>query len=129
MVRECKSGYGRTWKSTYTKSTKHNTPPLSVLYVKHTHIPQTTYSTAHIYIPQTAYWTSGCLPREWCPADQVEEMPGRASLEKFGCRTPPQLHAGGVGRQQQHKEMEKECYEEEVQPYQKTDYKPIIYST
>ena len=23
--------------------------------------------------------------------------------------------------------MEKECYEEEVQPYRKTDYKPIIY--
>ena len=44
---------------------------------------------------------SVCLPREWCPADQVEEMPGRASLEKLGCRTPPQLHAGGVGRQQQ----------------------------
>ena len=35
------------------------------------------------------------------PADQVEETPGRASLEKLGCRTPPQLHAGGVGRQQQ----------------------------
>ena len=35
-------------------------------------------------------------------ADQVEETPGRASLEKLGCRTPPQLHAGGVGRQQQH---------------------------
>ena len=30
-------------------------------------------------------------------AGQVEEMPGRASLEKLGCRTPPQLHAGGVG--------------------------------
>ena len=28
------------------------------------------------------------------PADQVEETPGRASLEKLGCRTPPQLHAG-----------------------------------
>ena len=25
------------------------------------------------------------------------------------------------------KEMKKECYEEEVQPYRKTDYKPIIY--
>ena len=24
------------------------------------------------------------------------------------------------------KEMEKECYEEEVQPYRKLDYKPII---
>ena len=35
------------------------------------------------------------------PADQVEETPGRASLEKLGCRTPPQLHPGGVGRQQQ----------------------------
>ena len=35
------------------------------------------------------------------PADQVEETPGRASLEKLGCRTPPQLHTGGVGRQQQ----------------------------
>ena len=23
--------------------------------------------------------------------------------------------------------MENECYEEEVQPYRKTDYKPIIY--
>ena len=32
------------------------------------------------------------------PAGQVEETPGRASLEKLGCRTPPQLHAGGVGR-------------------------------
>ena len=31
----------------------------------------------------------------------MEETPGRASLEKLGCRTPPQLHAGGVGRQQQ----------------------------
>ena len=35
------------------------------------------------------------------PADQVEETPGRASLEKLGCRTTPQLTAGGVGRQQQ----------------------------
>ena len=35
------------------------------------------------------------------PADQVEETPGRASLEKLGCRSPPQLNAGGVGRQQQ----------------------------
>ena len=34
-------------------------------------------------------------------AGQVEETAGRASLEKLGCRTPPQLHAGGVGRQQQ----------------------------
>ena len=24
------------------------------------------------------------------------------------------------------KKMERECYEEEVQPYRKTDYKPII---
>ena len=32
----------------------------------------------------------------------MEETPDRASLEKLGCRTPPQLHAGGVGRQQQH---------------------------
>ena len=31
---------------------------------------------------------------------QVEETPGRASLEKLGCRTPPQLRAGGGGRQQ-----------------------------
>ena len=31
----------------------------------------------------------------------MEETPGRASLEILGCRTPPQLHAGGVGRQQQ----------------------------
>ena len=31
----------------------------------------------------------------------MEETPGRASLVKLGCRTPPQLHAGGVGRQQQ----------------------------
>ena len=31
-------------------------------------------------------------------AGQVEETPGRASLEKLGCRTPPQLYAGGVGR-------------------------------
>ena len=31
-----------------------------------------------------------------------------------------------VGRPRQ-KEMEKECYEEEVQPYRKVDYKPIIY--
>ena len=31
----------------------------------------------------------------------LEETPGRASLEKLGCRTPPQLHAGGVGLQQQ----------------------------
>ena len=34
------------------------------------------------------------------PADQVEETPGRASLGKLGCRTPPQLNAGGVGQQQ-----------------------------
>ena len=33
----------------------------------------------------------------------MEETHGRASLEKLGCRTPPQLHTGGVGRQQQHK--------------------------
>ena len=41
-------------------------------------------------------------PREsGASADNVEETPGRASLEKLGCRTPPQLHAGWVGRQQQ----------------------------
>ena len=34
------------------------------------------------------------------PADQVEGTPGRASLEKLCCRTPPQLHAGGIGQQQ-----------------------------
>ena len=52
---------------TYTKSTKHTTPPLSAPFAKHTHIPQTTFSTAHTYIPQATYWTSGCLPREWRP--------------------------------------------------------------
>ena len=36
----------------------------------------------------------------------MEETPGRASLEKLGCRTPPQLHAGGVGRQQQQQLLE-----------------------
>ena len=36
----------------------------------------------------------------------MEDTPGRASLEKLGCRTPPQLHAGGVGRQQQHHMVE-----------------------
>ena len=41
-------------------------------------------------------------PESGASAGQVEETPGRASLEKLGCRTPPQLHAGGVGRQQQH---------------------------
>ena len=41
----------------------------------------------------------------------MEETPGRASLEKLGCRSPPQLHAGGVGRQQQHR---------------KRDYKPMM---
>ena len=40
------------------------------------------------------------------PADQVEETPGRVSLEKLGCRTTPQLNAGGVGRQQQQQEWE-----------------------
>ena len=44
--------------------------------------------------PLVVYRESGA------PADQVEETPGRASLEKLGCRTPPQLHAGGVCRQQ-----------------------------
>ena len=34
-----------------------------------------------------------------------KRRPGRASLEKLGCRTPPQLHAGGVGRQQQQCEL------------------------
>ena len=40
-------------------------------------------------------------PESGAPADQVEKTPGRASLEKLGCRTPPQQYAGGVGRQQQ----------------------------
>ena len=31
-----------------------------------------------------------------------------------------------MGRQQHDKEMEKECYEEKVQQYRKTDYKHII---
>ena len=35
----------------------------------------------------------------------MEETPGRASLEKLGCRTPPQLHAGGVCRQQQQQQL------------------------
>ena len=56
---------------------------------------------------------------------------------------PPQTRGvKGVGRQQQHmteleierrcpgqKEMEKECYEEDVQPNRKTDYKLIIIIT
>ena len=39
----------------------------------------------------------------------MEETPGRASLEKLGCRTPPQLHAGGVGRHQQQHVCYSEC--------------------
>ena len=41
------------------------------------------------------------LPREWCLCWSGGRDPGGASLEKLGCRTPPELHAGGVGRQQQ----------------------------
>ena len=41
-------------------------------------------------------------PESGASAGQVEETHGRASLEKMGGRTPPQLHTGGVGRQQQH---------------------------
>ena len=29
-----------------------------------------------------------------------DDAPGRASLDKLGCRTPQQLHAEGVDRQQ-----------------------------
>ena len=60
------------------------------------------------------------------PAGQVEETPGRASLEKLGCRTPPQLHAGGVGRQQQQQFMNiMEMYEnfEQDQLKQETEEK------
>ena len=68
--------------------------PTSVPSAKHTHIPQSIYSTAHTYIPQTTYWTSGCLPGGWCLCWQ-------GCLNLLGCRTHPQLHAGGVGRRQQ----------------------------
>ena len=46
------------------------------------------------------YWTSGCSRENDTPADQLKKTPGKTSLEILGCRTPPQLHAGGVGRQQ-----------------------------
>ena len=75
----------------------HHPSPLCPLCKTH---PQTTFSTAHTYIPQAIYWTSGCLRESGAPADQVEEAPGMASLEKLGCRTPPQLYEGGVGQQQ-----------------------------
>ena len=56
------------------------------------------------------------------PADQVEETPGRASLEKLGCRTHPQLHAGGVG-QQQHKTMpEKKEIEKAINKFYANQY-------
>ena len=32
-----------------------------------------------------------------------------------------------IDKEDAQKEMEKESYEEEVQPYRKTDYQPIIY--
>ena len=38
---------------------------------------------------------------QWVDSCDFTLTPGRASLEKLGCRTPPQLHAGGVCRQQQ----------------------------
>ena len=47
-------------------------------------------------------WSDLTLVLDGASAGHVEETPGRASLEKLGCRTPPQLHAGGVGPQQQH---------------------------
>ena len=79
---------------------KHTTPPLSVPSAKHTHIPQTTFSTAlHLYTSSNILDLGMSPERVAPPAGQVEETPCRASSrETKGCRTPPQLHAGGVGR-------------------------------
>ena len=71
-------------------------PPL-----QHTHIPQCIYSTAHTYIPQATYWTSGCLPGVCCLCWPGGNDAWKGYLNLLGCRTPPQLHAVGVGRQQQ----------------------------
>ena len=64
---------------------------------------RSTYSLRETLSPTQDHTGPLVVSREsGAPVDQVEETPGRASLEKLGCRTTPQLHAGGVGRQQQH---------------------------
>ena len=52
----------------------------------------------------------------------MEETPGRASLEKLGCRTPPQLHAGGVGQQQQQQPPATEGDTSKVYPFSECEY-------
>ena len=52
--------------------------------------------------------------------------PRRTWLESVGAdMAEPEIHKEDCPWQ---KEMEKECCTEEIQPYQKTDYKPIIYT-
>ena len=79
-------------------------PPTLTKYTSSLTHPHT---TDHLFNCTHLYTSSNIGPlvvsrESGAPADQVEETPGRASLEKLGCRTPPQLHTGGVGRQQQH---------------------------
>ena len=79
----------------------HHPSPLCPLCKTHPHTTDHLFNCTPIYLKQ--YTGPLDVSREsGAPADQVEETPGRASLEKLGCRTPPQIHAGGVGRQQQH---------------------------
>ena len=74
----------------------HHPSPLCPLCKTHPHTTDHLFNCTHLY-------TSSNILDLWLSPerDHVEETPGRASLEKLGCRTPPQLHAGGVGRQQQ----------------------------
>ena len=88
-----------------------NKSPILISYlhkVDETHHPSPLQNTPTYHRPPFQLHTSIYLKQHTgpldvsresgAPAGQVEETPGRASLEKLGCRTPPQLHAGGVGR-------------------------------
>ena len=116
-------------------------PPHSIIHQSnppHLHSPQPTHRLTHPHLSNsicplckthphttehlfncTHLYTSNNIVDLWMSPGRVVSLLARwkgrlaGYINLFGCRTPPQLHAGVVGRKQQ-------------QPYGKTNYKPMI---
>ena len=76
----------------------HHPSPLCPLCKTHPHTTDHLFNCTHLY-------TSSNILDLWLSPERVAPLlirwkRRRASLENLGCQTPPQLHAGGVGRQQ-----------------------------
>ena len=107
-------GTGRFQIREIMRKSPHHTSPICPLCKTHPHTTDHLFNCTHhrppIQLHTPIYLKQHTGPLEvsresGASAGQVEETHGRAALKKLRCRTPPQLHAGGVGRQQQQEGM------------------------